>query len=198
MPGSIVEPQPQGWDHVTIWPDGRTLSVYFWNGAEACYGLDRVELTEVEDTLSVTLWTGFRADAANKRCTEIAQLYVTEVQLDAPILGGGQPGVTGAQPTTDAEVIVPDPGPYVSVEPQAWDRVDVGADGRSVWVDFAGGVADCYGLERVEFEPTELVPSLVLYTGLRLLPEGTVCVAMLVFYRTPALLDSPILLGGNA
>ncbi len=27
------------WDHITVAPDGRSLTVYYWSGAEGCYGL---------------------------------------------------------------------------------------------------------------------------------------------------------------
>ena len=57
-PGTITDPAPVGWDHVTIWPDGRTLTVSFWNGAEGCFGLDRVEVTDTGAGIAVTPYVG--------------------------------------------------------------------------------------------------------------------------------------------
>jgi len=196
-PGAIVDPQPIGWDHVTIWPDGRTLTVYFWSGAEACYGLDRVELVDVGGTLAVTLHAGFREDAANVRCMEIAQLYSTDITLDSPVLGGGVPGVDGSQPLTGAQPTTILPGtPLLGENIQPWDRVSVGPDGRSLWVWLSGGPEPCYGLSRVEFAAVDGQPVLQLITGA---PEGSEvidCIAMIMEYRTPVAIPEPILLGG--
>ena len=195
MPGGIAEPVPTGWDHVTIWPDGRTLTVYFWSGVEACYGLDRVELVDVGDTLSIRLYTGFRVDAANKRCIELAQLYSIDLTLEEPILGGGVEGIEGAQPTPGAapELILPGT-PLVQQNLQPWERVQVGPDGTSLMIWFTGGVQPCFDLERVAYEATGDIPTLLLTTGPSELDAA--CIALAVQYATPAALDAPILLGG--
>lgn len=196
-PGAIVDPQPIGWDHVTIWPDGRTLTVYFWNGAEACYGLDRVELTDVGGTLAITLHTGFREDAANVRCMEIAQLYSTDITLESPVLGGGMPGVTGSQPPSGLEPTAILPGTELLVEHiQPWDRVSVGPDGRSLWAWLSGGPEPCFGLARVELADVGDLPTLRLITGAPVGSETMDCVAMILEYRTPVAVPEPILLGG--
>jgi hypothetical protein len=86
---TITGEQPTAWDHVTVSPDGRTLTVYFYNGAEGCYGLKDVQVDVVGGVPTITVLTGMRQDAISRLCIEIAQLYKTDVVLDAPILGGG-------------------------------------------------------------------------------------------------------------
>jgi hypothetical protein len=75
------------WDHITVAPDGRTLTVYFWSGAQDCYGLAGVTVDETDAVPSITLQTGTRPGV--EVCVAIAQLYSTDVVLDAPIVGGG-------------------------------------------------------------------------------------------------------------
>jgi hypothetical protein len=89
---TVTGEQPVGWDHITVGPDGRTLTVYFWNGAQECYGLKDVQVEMVDGVPSITLMTGMQADAIAKICIEIAQLYSTQVVLDEPILLGGALG----------------------------------------------------------------------------------------------------------
>lgn len=196
MPGSIVDPQPVGWDHVTIWPDGRTLTVYFWNGAEACFGLDHLELTDLGGTLSITPWVGFRADASNLRCVAIEQLYSTALTLKTPILGGGTPGIDGAQEPMGG--LLAQPGAELStMEPGPWDQVDLGPDGQTGWVFFVGGDRACYGVGKVGVTDVDGLPVLSVYTG-PLVMAPQVCDLIAVFLRAPFSLDAPLLLGGAA
>ena len=76
-----------GWDHITLAPDGRTLTVYFWGGAEDCYGLAGVTVDASEAVPTITVQTGTRPGV--EVCVAIAQMYSTEVVLDAPVIGGG-------------------------------------------------------------------------------------------------------------
>ena len=75
------------WDHITVAPDGRTLTVYFWGGAESCYGLAGVEVDASGAVPVITIQTGTRPGV--EVCVALAQLYSTEVVLDDPIIGGG-------------------------------------------------------------------------------------------------------------
>jgi hypothetical protein len=86
---TVTGAQEVPWDHIKVGPDGRTLTVFFWNGAEGCYGLKDVQVTIVGGLPVVKVFTGLQDDAALRLCIEIAQLYKTDVVLDAPILGGG-------------------------------------------------------------------------------------------------------------
>ena len=75
------------WDHITVGPDGRSLTVYFWSGAEGCYGLAGVEVDETGAVPVITLQTGTRPGV--DVCVALAQLYSTPVVLEDPIIGGG-------------------------------------------------------------------------------------------------------------
>jgi hypothetical protein len=75
------------WDHINVAPDGKTLTVYFWSGAEGCYGLAGVKVDETGDVPVITLQVGTRPGV--EVCIAIAQLYSTQVVLDHPIVGGG-------------------------------------------------------------------------------------------------------------
>lgn len=75
------------WDHITVAPDGRTLTVYYWGGADSCYGLAGVTVDVSGAVPTITLQTGTRPGV--EVCIAIAQLYSTVVVLDDPILGGG-------------------------------------------------------------------------------------------------------------
>jgi hypothetical protein len=83
---NVTGAQPVPYDHVVVGPDGRTLTVFYWHGAQACHGLREVELTPVEGGVAITLWAGMLPEAVNRLCTDIAQLYSVEVVLDEPII----------------------------------------------------------------------------------------------------------------
>jgi hypothetical protein len=79
--------QDTPWDHIVVAPDGRTLTVYFWSGADSCYGLAGVEVDQTGDVPTITLQTGMRPGV--EVCIALAPLYSTDVVLDDPIVGGG-------------------------------------------------------------------------------------------------------------
>lgn len=86
----VVDLHRQAWDHITVSPNGKKLTVYFWNGVQACYGLGRVDVTHSSNgQLNVQLWTGIKPHAIGMLCIELAQLYKTVIHLDNPIIGGG-------------------------------------------------------------------------------------------------------------
>lgn len=195
QPGSTVDPRPVAWDHVTIAPDGRTVTVYFWNGVEPCFALERIEVAQEGGTYRITPFTGYRADAAAIDCIEMLQLYSTVVELPAPVLGGGLADAAGlASVDGEAEIILPG---ATLAEPrvQPWERVQVGPDGRSLWVWFTGGATPCFGLGQVDLADVDGLPTLTLFTG----PTDTMamCIAIAVQYRTPVAVPDAILLGGQ-
>jgi hypothetical protein len=89
---SLVDPQPVPFDHVTVGPDGTTLTVYFWMGAEPCSGLYGVETTPVEGGIELTVLVGSPADVAAMTCIAIAELRSTVVTLEAPLVVNGSAG----------------------------------------------------------------------------------------------------------
>jgi len=86
---AVTGAQPLAWDHITVSPDGRTLSIHYWHGAEGCYGLKEVTVAPIDGGYAVTLWAGMLPEAVNRICIAIAQLYVTQVTLDQPVFTFG-------------------------------------------------------------------------------------------------------------
>ena len=87
---NVTGAQPVPYDHVTVGPDGRTLTIYYWYGAEGCYGLKQVDTAWTEQGLVITIWAGMLPEAVNRMCIDLAQLYSTVVVLEQPVfLNGG-------------------------------------------------------------------------------------------------------------
>jgi hypothetical protein len=85
---SVVGAAPHPWESVSVASDGRSLSVYFWMGVEECNGLQSVEVTPTESGIDLVLMTGVPPGGEDMVCIQIAQLYRTDVALDAPLIGG--------------------------------------------------------------------------------------------------------------
>ena len=85
----IVDPHPTPWERIEVSPDGKTLTVYFLNGASACNGLKDVQVSVVDGVTTVTVLTGLTPDAMFTTCVAALFLYKTDVVLDAPILADG-------------------------------------------------------------------------------------------------------------
>jgi hypothetical protein len=197
-PNAIVDPQPVPWQHVTVSPDGVSLTVYFANGAEGCFGLDRVEVTEGEGgVLTVTPFVGFREDAANVRCIAVMETYQTTITLDAPLLGGGVPGILGPIDYPSDNGIIAPSGPLAAIEPQAWEAVQLGPDGASGFVAFTTGNPSCFGFDHVGGELVGDLLVLSVFTG-PVAGGPQVCTMEAYMVQAPFLLETPILLGGGA
>ena len=86
---TLQDPQAVPFDHVTVGPDGTTLTVYFWMGAEPCTGLYAVEVQPTEGGIDLTILVGSPEDAASMTCIAIAELRSTVVTLDQPLVVPG-------------------------------------------------------------------------------------------------------------
>lgn len=86
---TLQDPQPVPFDHVTVGPDGTTLTVYFWMGAEPCTGLYGVEVQPTEGGIDLTILLGSPEDVASMTCIAIAELRSTVVTLDQPLVVPG-------------------------------------------------------------------------------------------------------------
>jgi hypothetical protein len=88
----IVDPIPHAWDHISVAPDGRTITVYYWGGVEDCYGLARVDVArDADGLLQVTVLEGRRADLPpDTACIEIALLKAVTIELEEPIVAPAQ------------------------------------------------------------------------------------------------------------
>mgnify|MGYP001101453744 CR=1 FL=1 len=91
--GGTVDPHKVPWTGAVPGPGGDTLRVTWWSGVEPCHVLDRVEVTEGTDTVTVTLWEGTTDPGA--ACIAVALEKFTEVRLAAPL--GDRKVVDGAK-----------------------------------------------------------------------------------------------------
>lgn len=80
----LVDVRPQPWDRAEQMGP-RRLRIEFYGGVEECEGLDRVEVEESQEAVTVTLFVG-RVPTAEV-CIEIAVLKSVTVRVDAPING---------------------------------------------------------------------------------------------------------------
>lgn len=85
----VVDAQPVPFDHVVVSADGRTLTVYYWHGAEECNGLREVTVAQTDGGIAITVWAGMLPEAVSRACIAIAQLYSTTVVLDEPLITFG-------------------------------------------------------------------------------------------------------------
>jgi len=79
-----VDVRPHVWDRAELVGPAR-LRLEFYGGVEECEGLDRVEVEESRDAVTVTLFVG-RVPTAEV-CIEIAVLKSVTVSVDGPISG---------------------------------------------------------------------------------------------------------------
>lgn len=78
----LIDVRPHVWDRAEpIAP--RRIRVEFYGGVEECEGLDRVEVKEDQEAVTVTLYTGRLPEA--EVCIEIAVLKATTVKLRSPL-----------------------------------------------------------------------------------------------------------------
>lgn len=84
----IVDPRPHAWDHISIAPDGRTLTVYYWGGVQDCYGLAAVDVQpDANGRLQITVLEGRRGNLEpGTACIEIALLKSVTITLDDPLV----------------------------------------------------------------------------------------------------------------
>jgi hypothetical protein len=84
---AVVDAHPTPWDHISVSADGRTLEVSFWMGVTECHGLHSVEVSRERGELSVTPMIGAAPGAEGRFCIALAQLYVTTIVLEEPLIG---------------------------------------------------------------------------------------------------------------
>jgi hypothetical protein len=81
----LLNPNPSAIDSVVaVEGEGDKLEVRFYNGIQACYGLDRVEVDETDERVTIGIFTGVRPPG-DQVCIDIAELQATIVTLDAPL-----------------------------------------------------------------------------------------------------------------
>jgi hypothetical protein len=83
------------WTSATPEGDGTRVRLVWWSGVEPCYTLDRVEVTESERQVTITVHEGTAQDMQNVACIEIAIEKTTTVELKSPL--GDREIVDGAK-----------------------------------------------------------------------------------------------------
>jgi hypothetical protein len=74
----------------------KRVRVQFYGGVEECEGLDRVEVREADEAVTITLFTGRLPEA--EVCIEIAVLKATTIKLGSPL--GEREIIDGAESAT--------------------------------------------------------------------------------------------------
>jgi hypothetical protein len=106
---------------------------------------------------------------------------IDEPPIDVPLPGGAQP-------------VEPQPG-IVDAIPHAWDHIDVASDGRTLTVYYWGGVADCYGLDRVDVaRGADGRLTVTVFEGRHgSLSPDTACIAIALLKAATVVLDAPLI-----
>jgi hypothetical protein len=82
----LLDPRPTAVDSVAVVDggEGDKVEVSFYNGVRECYGLDRVEVVEADESVTIGVFTG-SLPPGDQVCIDIAELQVTVVALEAPL-----------------------------------------------------------------------------------------------------------------
>lgn len=82
--GGTTNTRIQNWeDHEMVAPD--RVRIFFTGGVDPCFVVDRVEVDERADEVTLTLYTGAAAGSEGTACIEIAKYYALDVDLEAPL-----------------------------------------------------------------------------------------------------------------
>lgn len=82
--GGTTDPRPVSWDSAHVLEGGDRVEFTWTSGVAPCHVLDRIEVTETDQTVTVTLFEGSAADEAVS-CIAIAERKSTVAHLDAPV-----------------------------------------------------------------------------------------------------------------
>lgn len=66
---------------------GDRVTLLYWSGVEPCNVLDRVEVEETAESVTITLYEGHDPEAQDVACIELAVEKQTTVVLEAPVAG---------------------------------------------------------------------------------------------------------------
>lgn len=93
--GGTLDPRKVPWEEAEPTGDGRTIRVVWSSGVEPCATLDRVDVSETDKKVTITLYEGPLRASPDAVCIQIAITKVTEVRLDKPL--GDREIVDGAR-----------------------------------------------------------------------------------------------------
>lgn len=96
-----VDPRPVSAAGYEVTGDGSVLRIHWWAGIPPCTVLDRIDVTETDDAVTVTVWLGSDPAEPDAYCIEIAKRWWAEVTLERPL--GTRPVIDGPS----GEVLAP-------------------------------------------------------------------------------------------
>ncbi len=96
VPG-VTDAHPAAIDHISIAPDGVTLTVYWYGGVDTCYALSSATaVPSPQGVLVITVMEGTRPDLpAGTGCIDLAQLKATTITLSQPLFHDGSQPLPG-------------------------------------------------------------------------------------------------------
>jgi hypothetical protein len=195
---AVVDAHQTAVDHYAIGQDGRTVVVYFWGGNQACFALQKVDISTDPDGVTViTVWEGTLPDAVNQACTMEAILKSTLVTLDSAVVtDAAQPDAPAGEPElapdateVDIEVGVENPIPVAAT------GYHLSGDGATLTVQFYGGVPECYGVASASVD-TDAQPWIVSISEGHI-PGAEVCIEIAVAKAFIFRLDAQLLRDGS-
>jgi len=196
---AIVDARPAGLSHFAIGSDGVTVVVYYYGGEEACFGLQKVDVTlDDAGTPTITVFEGTRPEAVGQACDMIAVLKSTVVTLTTPVVGDfARGGVPPGEPELPANPTLVEPQAGV-LDPiaVAVSGYTLSADGLTLIAQFWGGVTECYGIAQASVTTVDRPLSVVITEGR--LPGTEVCIEIALAKAVRFTLADPLLRDGSA
>ncbi|HEX9766428.1 MAG TPA: hypothetical protein VGA36_06665 [Nitriliruptorales bacterium] len=93
-PGGTVQTRARPWEQVEPNGDQTELTVFWWSGVAPCTVLDRVEVEETDDAVTITIYEGAAADNPDAMCIQIAEYHAYTVELEGEL--GARSVIDGA------------------------------------------------------------------------------------------------------
>ncbi|GII53656.1 hypothetical protein Pth03_20450 [Planotetraspora thailandica] len=93
--GNTIDPHKTKWLSAEPTDGGKALLLTWWSGVEPCTALDRVDVSESADQVTVTIWEGKDRRHPDAVCIAIAIKKQTKVNLSTPL--GNRKVIDGAK-----------------------------------------------------------------------------------------------------
>lgn len=83
--GETVDVRARPWERVVPNEDQTELTVFWSSGVAPCTVLDRVDVDETDDAVTITVYEGTAAESQGQMCIEIAEYKAYTVELDGEL-----------------------------------------------------------------------------------------------------------------
>lgn len=83
--GNTSRTHPVIWQEILDSGEEDVLRLGFTGGVAPCFVLDRVDVVETDESVTVTLYAGTAKGSEDQACIEIAKYYAVDVPLDGPL-----------------------------------------------------------------------------------------------------------------